>query len=189
MAWQETLGGLLIPINSPEPTLDQRGISSVLVALGPHDETGRDEILLMKRTMLVETHKGQISFPGGFREAHDATLLNTALRETQEEIGVDPQHFKVLGRLSPVSTRGEVQIYPWVATFRFPFPFVLSVNEVDRLLYLSVERLLKEGLKTVKVDVGNFKVESPGIEVEGEMVWGATAKMLVELRELLLRAG
>lgn len=188
MAWQFTLQEHLIPSSAPDPESPQEGVSCVLVAIGPHAETGRDEILLMKRTMLVETHKGQISFPGGFREPHDPNLLSTALRETQEEIGVEPHHVKILGRLTPVRTRGNVLIYPWVGETKFPYPFTLSVAEVDKLLFLSVERLLSEGLKEHWVEAEGFKLRSLGIDVEGELVWGATAKMLHELRELLLRA-
>lgn len=188
MLWKERLQSKLIPSSSPDPNDETDGVSCVLVAIGPHAQTGRDEILLMKRTMQVETHKGQVSFPGGFREPHDENLLSTALRETKEEIGVEPHSVDVLGRLSPVRTRGNILIYPWVAVTQFPHPFVLSLEEVDRLLFLPVERLLSEGLKKYSVQTEGVQLQSLGIEVEGELVWGATARMLQELRELLLES-
>jgi 8-oxo-dGTP pyrophosphatase MutT (NUDIX family) len=141
----------------------------------------------MKRSQLVETHKGQVSFPGGHRETSDLDLLHTALRETEEEIGVKREHIQVLGRLTPVKTRGEVLIYPWVGRMNLPYTFSLSVAEVDRLLFLPLNQLLTEGLKAMDVDVGPFKVKSIGLFAEGELVWGATAKMLEELRQVLLK--
>lgn len=186
MPWQENLKTLLLPAPAIDVGTAGDGLSSVLVAIGPHQESKRDEILLIKRTMHVETHKGQVSFPGGFWEPEDGTILDTALREADEEIGAKAGDLEVLGALSPVRTRGDVIIYPWVAKFSFPYPFVLSVAEVDRLLFLSVERLCDEGLNPVTVPVGDLKVQSVGITVEGELVWGATARILEELRELLL---
>lgn len=185
MAWPDELKKLLFS-TSPEAPDAGAARSSVLVPIGYHSESGQDEILMMKRTMLVETHKGQISFPGGFWEPHDESLLDTALREAHEEIGAKREHVEVLGALTPVRTRGDVIIYPWVGYFPLPYPFVLSVAEVDRLIFLPLQRLLQEGLQPVTVAVGDLKVQSHGITVEGELVWGATARVLEELRGYLL---
>lgn len=170
------------PIPRGEPTL-----SSVLAIIGFNGETERDEILLTKRTEHVETHKGQVSFPGGFWEETDSDLLATALRESQEEIGLDPKAVKVIGGLEPVRTRGNILIYPWVGRLQYPYPFQLNASEVAGLIFLPVQTLVEQGLTQVSVDVTEgLKVESRGIWVDGELVWGATARLLEQLREKIL---
>jgi 8-oxo-dGTP pyrophosphatase MutT (NUDIX family) len=161
--------------------------AAVLVPLGWNSESRRDEILLTKRTDLVQTHKGQISFPGGMWETGDADLRATALRETQEEIGLAAAEIDIVGRLPMVLTRGALPIVPWVGLTRFPLPMVLNEHEVARALWLPVDRLLDEGLKPMRVAIGTIQVESIGIEVDGELVWGATARILELLREVVKR--
>ena len=189
MDWHFRLKDHLQRLAEPEPLAAEvsRVVSSVLVPIGRNPERKRDEILLTKRTMKVETHKGQVSFPGGLKEDEDPDLLATALREAREEIGTRESDVEVLGRLTPVITGGSgVVIYPWVGKLTFPYPFVLNDMEVDRLLFLPVHRLLEEGLQPVSVPVGTVDVKSIGIVVDDELVWGATAKMLDELRKVLL---
>ncbi len=160
-------------------------VSSVLIPIGWNSQTDREEILLTKRTDWVETHKGQISFPGGFWESSDRHLLDTALRETEEEIGTKPSDVEILGALEPVLTRGNILIHPWVAKIVLPYPFVVNSAEVAQLLYLPMETLVTEGLKPVDVNVGEYTVASIGIHVEGELVWGATARLLEQVIRLL----
>lgn len=172
----------------PSPQGAQRSLSSVLVAMGPNADTGREEILLTKRTMLLESHKGQVSFPGGYWESSDATLVDTALRESLEEIGTAPQDIEILGGLESVRTHQGVDIYPWVGWMRFPYPFSINPAEVEKVFFLPVETLLEKGLEPRKIRVGEVNVLSPAIEVEGEVVWGATARMLEHLRRHLLNS-
>lgn len=157
----------------------------MLVPLLYDPTTGLESLLLTKRTEGVATHKSQVSFPGGYREPEDATLLETALRESREEVGLLPEAARVLGRLPVVTTRGEIRIAPFVAEIDLPYAFAPSEREVDRLLYLPLERLSTEGLRPVTVQVGTVSVLSEGIDVDGEMVWGATARILRLLQELL----
>ncbi len=170
-----------------DETGSERPAAAVLVPIGWNNETNRDEILLTKRTDLVQTHKGQISFPGGMWEEGDEDLRMTALREAEEEIGLNRSEVDIVGRLPLVRTRGALPIVPWVGLIRFPLQFALNSHEVDRTLWLSVDRLLQEGLVTKSVPILGVTIQSPGIEVEGELVWGATAKILESLREVLKR--
>jgi len=170
------------PENIPK---GDRSISSVLIPVGWNKETQREEILLTKRTQWVETHKGQISFPGGFWEPHDRNLLDTALREAEEEIGTKPSDIEILGTLQPVLTRGNILIHPWVARLEFPYAFSINSAEVAQLLFLPIEVLVSEGLKPVDVSVGEHSVASVGIYVDGELVWGATARLLEQLIDRL----
>ena len=171
------------------PTRGGPTLSAVLVPVGRHRDSGEYQILLTKRSSQVGLHKGQVGFPGGMHETQDPDLRHTALREAQEEVGLDPSHVDVLGLLPPVVTRFGIEIYPWVGVMEFPYPFVPSPVEVDRLLFLPLRRLLDEGLQQVAAPVGAGKLLGPGISVEGELVWGATARMLQVLRERLQSAG
>jgi len=162
------------------PTSESARISSVLMCLGEKD--GVWQIVLTKRTKLVQTHKGQVSFPGGIQEPHDATLLHTALRESEEEIGIHREHAQVMGVLPPVDTIGRVRILPWVATLMLPYPFRLSTDEVEKVIFLPVQELNEKGLQTVRVRVDGIDVKSEGIYADGELVWGATAKILSDFR-------
>jgi len=159
--------------------------SSVLVLLGQNNQDEL-QITLTKRTQDVETHKGQISFPGGFFEPEDEDLRQTALREAQEEIGLESDDVAVLGALEPIQTVFGVWIHPWVAVMKLPYEFQINEREVERILYLPVERLLIEGLQEMTIEISNRTVVSPGILHENEIIWGATAKLLEQLRKKLL---
>lgn len=134
--------------------------------------------LLTKRTQLVETHKGQISFPGGYWEERDEHLLETALRETEEETGIPRSHVKVLGVLPKVKTRRDIWITPWVAVREQKGNLLLQAREVEKVLHLPISRLFEEGLKLHKINMQTFSIVSPGIFFDGELVWGATARIL-----------
>ncbi len=187
--WEERLSKSLRTIDLVFPNQDDKIAASVLIPIGLRQETMRQEILLTKRSEKVETHKGQISFPGGLFEARDNHLLRTALRETEEEVGLTETHLHVLGALSPVQTLRDVVIYPWVAKVEFPKIINFNPDEVERPLFLSLQQLLSEGLKSVQVPIKErgltFKVSSLGITCENELIWGASAKILEQLYLLL----
>ena len=187
MAWETELSETLKKLKAPE-TSHHEGFeqSAVLVPIAFNPEKQRHEILLTKRTMLVETHKGQISFPGGYLEPQDESHLHTATREAHEEIGLDPKAVEILGALSPVLTRFSVAIFPWVGRVQLPYDFALSKGEVEKIIFLPVQELVEKGLTDMTVEINGMKIKTPGIWAENELVWGATAKILEELREALL---
>ena len=187
--WEKRLRERLKPVEPVLPSLGVKILASVLVPIGVRREAAQHEILLTKRSERVETHKGQVSFPGGLFEQGDRHLLQTALRETYEEVGIHQGNVEVLGALAPVQTLQDVEIYPWVAKVDFPEELVLNRDEVEKPVFLPLERLLLEGLKPVQVSVkekkATFNVTSLGINCENELVWGASAKILEQLWLLL----
>lgn len=189
MAWFHALEKKLKTKDSLEKR-DWVGTTSVLALVGHHRARNQLEILLTKRTMHVETHKGQISFPGGYYEQIDVDLLQTALRETEEEIGLTRDRITVLGRLEPVHTRNSILIFPWVGTVDFPVDFRVNPNEVEQIIYFPVTQLFQPGLKSIQVEVSGRHIPTLGITYEGHLIWGATAMMLQELaRHLGTEAG
>ena len=185
MPWNEVLKtGLQNTLIGGEESLS-KPIPAVLLLIGRKSGSSEGHILLTKRTEHVETHKGQMSLPGGFYEAHDGSLVHTALRECEEEIGLPSSKISLLGKLEKVFTRGNIPIVPYVATFELPFSFKLQPMEVASVSFLSLSRLLEEGLEPIEVELGNGTIKSKGIWVEGELVWGATARILEHLYDLL----
>ena len=145
-----------------------------------------DGILLTKRTESVESHKGEICFPGGFHEPEDSDLKATALREFEEEMGVGASTVRLFGTLPMVETLGGITILPWVGEWQGSLEFAPNEDEVEKVLYLPVNRLLEEGLPDIDITMGTRQMTTPGIDLEGELVWGATARILASLRSVLL---
>lgn len=136
-----------------------------------------------------DTHGGQISFPGGKAEPHDGTMLKTALRETEEEVGILQKEIKVLGKLSevyiPVSN---FNVYPFVGYLDFQPIYNIQEAEVYRVLEVPISHLKNEAAKQRTTDIPINKLLTlkniPFYEVENKTLWGATAMMLSELLEL-----
>ncbi|NBX68080.1 MAG: CoA pyrophosphatase [Proteobacteria bacterium] len=187
--WEKRLRERLKPVEAVLPELGTKILASVLVPIGARREAAQHEILLTKRSERVETHKGQVSFPGGLFEPCDRHLLQTALRETYEEVGIHESRVEILGSLAPVQTLQDVEIYPWVAKVDFPEKFEINPDEVEKTIFLPLEKLLTDGLKPVQVSVKeekvSFTVTSLGVVCDNELIWGASAKILEQLWWLL----
>jgi 8-oxo-dGTP pyrophosphatase MutT (NUDIX family) len=156
--------------------------AGVLVPLFVRD--GSLWILFTRRTETVEQHRGQISFPGGAQEAVDATLWETALRESEEEIGLAPSDPIALGSLSPIVTVTNFYVEPYVAAIPQPYVFRPQEAEIAELLEVPVAALMDPAVLEKKPFPGR---EEPVLFYHhGEnVIWGATARMLEELLEAL----
>jgi len=159
--------------------------AAVLLLL-EHDR-GEDRIVLTVRTDTVEHHKGQISFPGGGVHDADADLSVTALRETWEEIGVDPEHVEILGRLDDMVTTSNFLVAPYVGVLTAaPYEFVASELEVAEIIEPPVAHLLDDATLVMETRELQGQVRlMPAYHWEGHRIWGATARMLQELLDLL----
>jgi 8-oxo-dGTP pyrophosphatase MutT (NUDIX family) len=156
--------------------------AGVLVPLFVRD--GSLWILFTRRTETVEQHRGQISFPGGAQEAADAGLWQTALRESEEEIGLAPSDAIALGSLSPIVTVTNFYVEPYVAAIPQPYVFRPQEAEIAELLEVPVAALMDPAVLEEKPFPGR---EEPVLFYHhGEtVIWGATARMLEELLEAL----
>jgi 8-oxo-dGTP pyrophosphatase MutT (NUDIX family) len=156
---------------------------SVLILLCPGAD-GSVTFPLIKRPEYTGTHSNQVSFPGGKAEdGEDA--IETALREGEEEIGVDRLQVKVIGRLSDFFViPSNFLVTPIVAVATTPPVFVADKVEVARLFIGNLMDLLPDEAvhRTELVAAGKFRMDAPCFEIDGEIVWGATAMMLNELR-------
>ena len=162
--------------------------AAVLVAVFA-DSGGDLHAVLTRRRDDLRNHAGQISFPGGRRDPGDETLVQTALREAHEEIGLDPAAVTVIGALQPTPTIAtNFAVYPFVATIEPGHAWTPSAREVDAVLELSL-RELREGYARRKISRRGLSFRTDAYVVGEHLVWGATARILADLFERLDRAG
>ncbi len=144
---------------------------------------GEPHVLMTRRRADLRLHPGQISFPGGRIDPADADAQAAALREAEEEIGLSPADVEVLGRLGEalVVTSG-YRLTPWVGVVPYPYPYVAHPDEVAGLVELSVADLLTPGSHRVDFrEAFGMMHEVHTFDVGGNLVWGATARILHEL--------
>jgi 8-oxo-dGTP pyrophosphatase MutT (NUDIX family) len=144
---------------------------------------GAPHVLMTRRRNDLRLHPGQISFPGGRIDPGDADALAAALREAHEEIGLRPADVEVVGRLGETLTiLSGFRLTPWVAVVPYPYPYVAQPDEVAGLVELSVADLLAPGThRTGTREAFGMVHEVHTFEVGGEVVWGASARILHEL--------
>jgi 8-oxo-dGTP pyrophosphatase MutT (NUDIX family) len=160
--------------------------SAVLIPL--YQEHGQYHIVFIKRTDTVKTHKGQISFPGGGREKGDKTLRDTAVREACEEIGLHPEDIEILGEMDDeVTTTSNYIVTPFVAMIPWPYKFTMEKAEVAEILNVPLSALLdKNCLKTdIETLDGGIVVDSYNYHYQGKVIWGATARILHKLLDII----
>ena len=139
------------------------------------DDDGAIRLILTKRPMTMPTHAGHLSFPGGRPDPGDRGPVDTALRETHEEIGVPPGDVEVLGFLPEVDTvEFSRQVVPVVGRLPKNPTIVPSAREVDRILLPRVANLVEDELWRSETWMGR-KVWF--YDIDGEVLWGATAWM------------
>jgi 8-oxo-dGTP pyrophosphatase MutT (NUDIX family) len=158
--------------------------SAVLVPLFCKDE--QVHILFTKRSENVMHHKGEISFPGGAFGSPDRELKETALRETWEEIGLNPQDVEIIGELGETETlTSNYVIKPFVGLIPYPYDFVPNPHEIAKILIVPLPAFLKnKGSKTDEEQHGYLNDEYT-YTYGDNLIWGATAIILRQLLQLL----
>ena len=143
---------------------------------------------LIKRPSYPGAHSGQVSFPGGKVEPSDPDLVYTALREAEEEIGIDAGKVKVLGRLTDLYIPTSNFLVSPVLGFLEETPrFVPETREVERIIPTAMSMIGHPQIRQrTLVPIGEGRhLETPYFALDGEVVWGATAMILSELLQLL----
>ena len=158
--------------------------SAVLILLFPKRDSFN--FILTLRSKNVETHKGQISLPGGVQEG-DESLEETALREANEEIGVLPETVEIIGELSTVYVPySGYKIYPYVGWTNSAPNLKASAEEVEKIIFTSIPELLNNDNQRKKTTVlRGLPVTMPYFNLNNEKVWGATSMILSEFKQLI----
>jgi 8-oxo-dGTP pyrophosphatase MutT (NUDIX family) len=157
--------------------------AAVLVPLVWHDNEWH--LLYTRRTDTVESHKGQVSFPGGACDEGETTPEETALREAEEEIGLNSNDVKILGRLANLITISYYRVTPVVGVVKWPNVFRVGEHEVARVFTIPLGWLANAS--------NRWQFERPDLKraliayhpYDGELLWGATARMTVDFLNVL----
>ena len=194
----EEIKGILAKINGggkkicpPLPGIQPEKTEPAAVLIPLVEDHGVWNLLFIKRTHKPEDrHSGQIAFPGGRAEWNDQTLLETALREAAEEIGVVPDQVDILGQSCSITTVTNYRISPFVGILPWPCSLQLAPEEVQKAFLIPVDWLN---------DPRNRRQESwkspslPGLDIpviffmeyDNEVLWGATAQIVVDFLDII----
>ena len=157
-------------------------LSAVMILLYPSNSD--IFISLMKRPKYSGVHSGQISFPGGKHEKYDKDLIETALRETEEEIGVDRLNINIIGELTDLFIIvSNFKVRPVIGLIDHKPEFIPDPYEVEGVLNVSLNSLSdpkNQGIETMSFR-NDIVINSPYYNVHGNIVWGATAMIISEL--------
>jgi 8-oxo-dGTP pyrophosphatase MutT (NUDIX family) len=182
MAPLERIGNM---INSAVENKSPR-MAAVMMLFYP--KNGKTHLVLIVRNSYEGVHSGQIAFPGGKFETEDENFRITALRETQEEVGVTPETIDIIKSFTEVYVPpSNFMVYPFLGICKKEICFVLDATEVSSIIELPLSVFLDdEILIEAKITTSYAKeVNVPAFNIEGHIVWGATAMILSELKDVL----
>jgi 8-oxo-dGTP pyrophosphatase MutT (NUDIX family) len=161
-------------------------IAAVMMLFYP--KHGKTHLVLIVRNSYTGVHSAQIAFPGGKYETEDPDFRSTALRETHEEIGIHPDNVEVLMPFTQLYIPpSNFIVYPFLGICREEVTFVPDANEVASIIELPLTDFLSDDL-VVSVEIGTSYAENtimPAFKIKEHIVWGATAMMLSELKDVL----
>jgi 8-oxo-dGTP pyrophosphatase MutT (NUDIX family) len=184
--WQMASSDRMLKIFPRSPGKDVR-IAAVLILLFPHKES--IYTVFIQRPDYNGVHSGQISFPGGKKELSDENVIQTAIREANEEIGVDPSKISVIGTLTPLFIPvSNTIVTPVVSWIKEKPVFNHQPEEVVFLIDADIKILLDLSIvKTKPFEIRGEIIEVKYFDYDGNMIWGATAMILHELLTILIR--
>ena len=167
-----------IHTNPPKP-------GSVLILL--YEQNGIVQFPLIKRNDYLGAHSGQVSFPGGKAEEGES-MVEAAIREAEEEIGISSSKIKICGRLSDFFViPSNFMVTPIIAHYKGVPEFVPDPHEVNRILKADLRMVLQDDaiFEEEILAASRYRMYAPHFKIDGEIVWGATAMMLNELRLIM----
>ena len=142
-------------------------------------KNGEAHLLFTKRTDKVETHKGQISFPGGMADETDDKLRETALRETWEEMGIKTEDITILGKTDKFLTNTNFMVTPYVGYFPYPYDYTLSIDEIDRVIEVPLAHLLNPAIFETRLwERDGIKWNLHYYNYNNDVIWGVTGFLL-----------
>jgi len=170
---------------SEKNNLTQTG--SVLILIFPKNK--KINIVLIQRATYPGVHSDQISFPGGKFEKGDKDLIDTALRETKEEIGASVKDIRILGTLTPLFIPvSNIEVHPAVGCILYEPVFKPDKTEVKSIIETPLDYLLRPDIVKKKTTViQNMTIQIPYFNFNGRHIWGATAMILSEFLEIIKR--
>ena len=139
------------------------------------------KVLLTRRSLYLNNHAGEVSFPGGKRDPNDTSNIVVALREAQEETALNPFDVQLLGDLPMQRARNGMLVKPVVGLIPPSVELIAQPTEIDRIFFASLDSLIHAPPIPYEVRYAHQSLYFPSMRVENEIVWGLTARMLVSL--------
>ncbi len=159
--------------------IGQRGSAVGLIFLPPENGKQEASLVLTRRTLVVRSHKGQISFPGGRMDQGDEDVVATAIRETEEEIGIPAKHLTPLGCLPPIQALDTSSVYPVVLAANFRADQLQpSADEVAEILLPPWSCFRRSAAEHFRFNIFGIWRESYMFRCPEAQVWGLTAAIL-----------
>lgn len=152
--------------------------AAVLIAITNEPDP---KVLLTRRSAYLSNHAGEVSFPGGKRDATDTSNIVVALREAQEETGLNPFDVELIGDLPMHRARSGILVKPVVGLIPSSVDLVGQPTEIDRIFFSSLRDLMQAPPVPYEVRYAHQSLYFPSMRVENEIVWGLTARILIAL--------
>ncbi len=156
----------------------QQADAAVLIAI---TQELQPRVLLTRRSMQLSQHAGEVSFPGGKRDPSDTSNIVVALREAQEETALNPFDVKLLGDLPIQRARSGLSVKPIVGLIPAHVDLIPQPSEIDRIFFADLKALIEAPPLPYEVRLARQSIYFPSMQVESEIVWGLTARMLISL--------
>ena len=156
----------------------QQADAAVLLAI---TQEVHPRVLLTRRSMQLSQHAGEVSFPGGKRDPSDTSNIVVALREAQEETALNPFDVKLLGDLPALRARSGLSVKPIVGLIPAQVELIAQPTEIDRIFFAPLQHLIDSPPLPYEVRLARQSLYFPSMQVESEIVWGLTARMLISL--------
>lgn len=160
---------------APSP---RRADAAVLLAITREDQP---RVLLTRRASHMRHHAGEVSFPGGRREAGDTSNIVVALREAFEETGLNPFQVELLGELPSQRAKSGLWVKPIVGLIPPDVILVPQPDEIERIFYVELMQIIKAQPLPYPVQLNQQQYYMPSFQLDNEIIWGLTARILVSL--------
>ncbi|MCA1988841.1 MAG: CoA pyrophosphatase [Desulfarculus sp.] len=182
-----TAQALAAALSGRQPrSLDSPDARPAAVLMPLWEDDGRVQVVFTKRTATLPHHAGQISFPGGMSDPEDPDPETTALRETCAEIGVCQGLVEVVARLDQLLTITNFLVTPFLGVIAPGAPFRPNPVEVERLVVVPLAKVLDPAsYRPTEVRWQGMSLSQTALEHQGDIIWGATGRMLLNLLEIL----
>lgn len=168
----------------PHHSIAQFKQAAVLIPLVERE--GSLNMILTQRAFHLKHHPGQVSFPGGKVELTDDSLASTALRETEEEIGIEQSKIQLLGAIPPLITTSGFHVTPYIGLVSDTLTLTIDSNEVEKCFEIPCAFILNEGSFSKQYLTANKQRHfTYCCAYQNNLVWGATAQMIINLQQHL----
>ncbi len=152
--------------------------AAVLIAI---TQEADPKILLTRRSAYLNNHAGEVSFPGGKRDPNDTSNIVVALREAWEETALNPFDVKLIGDLPMERAKNGITVKPIVGLIPPDVQLIAQPSEIDRIFYAPIKKMMESQPIPYEVRLAHQSVYFPSLRIENEIIWGLTARILMDL--------